>query len=173
MRTSILSAMAGLFAAGLAFAALRQASLARNVHSYQKDVDWSKAYSEASRLITDSNPTLRLAGVIGVCKLAGNPGRDSSSVPVNVTLASFIRAARENDADAVYLALQFLCENRDAATYSLKGARLTGLDLTSFNLDGFDLTAASFRDSIVNLVDKDRISSFAGVDVGGVNWVKT
>lgn len=170
MRNSILSALGGLIAAAVAFAALRQASLARRVHDHQKNIDWSKAYAEASKMLSDDNPTYRVSGVIGLRGLAGSATESTYAGLIASTLAAFVRNAAGRDQDAVRLALQFICESRGEKTYSLEGAHLSKMDLTAFSFEGMTLTGASFRDSSLSKSQKELLSEFQGVDLGGVTW---
>lgn len=170
MRNSILSGLAGLFAAGVAFAALRQASLAHRAHEHQRHIDWSKAYAEASKMLSDPNPTNRIAGVIGLRNMTAPQDREATVKLVNLTLAAFIRNASGQDSDAIHLALQFLCESRGQATYSISGARLTNLSLADISFKGVTLDGVSFRGSTLRASEKGLISAFEGVDLGEVTW---
>lgn len=170
MRNSILSAVGGIIAAGVAFAALRQASLARRVHAHQKNIDWSKAFSDASKMLSDNNPTYSVAGVVGLRALIEPQATDSTTELIKSTLASFIRNATGRNEDAVRLALQSICEHRDQKGYSLRGAHLANMNLADFSFEGLDLAGASFRGSSLSARQKDLISSFQGVDLGDVTW---
>lgn len=169
MRNSILTALGGLVATAVATAALRQASLARKVHQHQKSIDWSKAFAEASKMLSDDNPTTRVSGVIGIRSLA-HPNDEHTTHLLASTLASFVRHATQRDADAIQLALQFICANAGTHEYSLADADLTGMDLTAFSFTALALNGASFRGSSIRTSEKTRITHFAGVDLGNVTW---
>jgi hypothetical protein len=170
MRNSILSALGGLVAAGVAFAAIRQASLARKVHEHQKSIDWSKAFAEASKMLIDDKPTYRVSGVIALRALAGTVKGSTSVELIAATLASFVRNAAGRGEDAVLLALQFICENRGEKIYSLEGAQLSKMDLTAFSFEGLALKGTSFRDASISKAQRELLSGLQGVDLGGVNW---
>lgn len=169
LRTSTLSALAGLVATAVAVAALRQAALARLVHVHQKALDWSKTYAEAANLLSKDEPTAAIAGVVGLRLLVSQETPNDSLEMIATTLASFVRNNRRVDNTSTRLALDVICNKNVADGQSLNAANLSNMNLSGLSFHRISLDGATFRGSTISQSQREYITN-TGADIGKVQW---
>lgn len=172
IRTALMTGLAGLAAATIAYAALWQANGARIGRDYQRELDWVNSYAAASSKLSDPSGPARFSGVVALESLVHSGGATAAQT-IRATLAEYIRTRATHDPNdqSVGRAITLVCDGKSPGPYSLAGSDLTKLDLTGLSFANVALRGASVRNAKISDSQRSIVMSNDSLDSTGVEWI--